>query len=106
MKEKELVAAVLGLLEQRGWRAIHQLPAVVGQRGHMLTAYQGPGAKGWPDIFAVRGDRAIAMELKAGRNKPSAEQLAWLADLRAAGIETYIVYDVDWMAGQLDKVLM
>jgi Holliday junction resolvase len=83
---------------------MHMLPAM-NAGGRILTPYQGARAKGWPDIFAVRGDRAVAMELKCGKNRLSSEQTSWLADLRAAGVETYIVYDVDWMAGRLDDVL-
>lgn len=38
---------------------------------------------GWPDIFAVRGGRAYAIELKVPPDKPTDEQREWLNRLGA-----------------------
>lgn len=47
---------------------------------------------GWPDIFAVRDGRALALELKHGRKQPTDEQRAWLRDLeRVPGIEAMVL---------------
>lgn len=47
---------------------------------------------GWPDVFAVRGDRALALELKHGRKQPTEEQRAWLHDLsRVRHIEAMVL---------------
>jgi len=37
---------------------------------------------GFPDLIMVRGYRMVALELKVGRNKPTPEQLVWLAALK------------------------
>lgn len=48
---------------------------------------------GFPDLCLVRvtGDvgELVFAELKVGRNRPTAEQLAWLRALRACGVEAY-----------------
>lgn len=47
---------------------------------------------GWPDVFAVRDGRALALELKHGTNQPTDEQRAWLRDLeRVSGIEAAVI---------------
>lgn len=52
--------------------------------------------KGWPDLFMVRGERAVAAELKVGRNKPTQEQWDWLKALAVAGVETHVWYPESW----------
>lgn len=86
--EDQLLAWTLNTARMYGWRTLHIRPArtATGWR----TAVQGDGT-GWPDVFAVRGDRAIAAELKKGRARLRPEQEAWIAALTGvAGIDTYI----------------
>lgn len=105
MKESELTASVLALLAFYGWRAVHHKPARL-PNGRMVTAYNGPGAKGWPDIFAVRRGRALAIELKVGSRKPQPEQREWLEALdEVDGIEAFFWNDDDWNIGVIDAVL-
>jgi hypothetical protein len=42
---------------------------------------------GWPDLFLVRGVKALVAELKVGNNRCTREQERWLTDLEATGIE-------------------
>lgn len=103
MTEAELQSAVLELLHLLGYRAMHTRPART--RSGWRTPLQGPTSPGWPDVFAVKGSRAIAAELKVGRNKPTPEQTAWLEALAAAGIETFVWTDVHWLAGTIEAAL-
>lgn len=103
--EADFTAQVLACARYRQWRTIHVRPARRGvdQEGRQRweTPVQGDG-NGWPDIFAVRGDRAVAAELKVrpatsreGRPKP--EQTIWLARLaEVPGIECYVWRPGDW----------
>jgi hypothetical protein len=75
------------LLRRGGWEYIH------------LRDSRRQCAIGWPDLFAVKGDKAIAIELKTQRGRVTPEQARWLALLRDAGIPTYV-----WRPTQIDEV--
>jgi hypothetical protein len=75
------------LLREGGWAYIH------------LRDSRRQRATGWPDLFAVKGDKAIAIELKTERGRIKPEQARWLALLREAGISTYV-----WRPTQFDEV--
>ena len=48
-------------------------------------------ASGWPDLFMVRGQRAIAAELKTDRGRVTVAQQEWQDALaQVPGIETYV----------------
>lgn len=105
VSEDELTKSVLSLLALYGWRAIHQKPARL-PNGRIVTAISGPSAKGWPDIFAVRETRALAVELKVGGRKPRPEQMEWLTALNAIdGIEAYFWDDRDWDSGAINAIV-
>lgn len=95
--EAEFTDAVGHLLAGNGWKAIHLRPAWTEKAGkkRMVTAVQGDGV-GFPDWFAVRGARRIALELKVPPNKPTASQTAWLSALAVAGFETGVYYPEQW----------
>lgn len=87
LNEADFLVQILDLCHLLRWRTYHARP---GRTAHgWRTAVQGDG-KGWPDIFAVRGDRALAIELKTKRGALSEEQGDWLTALEAAGVETHI----------------
>lgn len=94
--EAAFQSRVIELAKLHGWRCIHHRPARTDKGWR--TAME--GAPGWPDIFCVRGRRAIAVELKVGRNKTTLDQDAWLSALREAGIETYV-----WRPEAWDEVM-
>jgi hypothetical protein len=107
---------VIDLLAVFGWqRWVHFRPAQTA-RG-WRTAFTGHG--GFPDIVAVKpvsrwaGEgsdfsmpggvpwRMVALELKAGRNKPTIEQVDWIASLDAIpGVDARILYP-----DQLDELV-
>lgn len=55
---------------------------------------------GWPDLFLVKGERALALEVKVESVRPGsepAEQRAWIAALdRVPGITARFVRPSDW----------
>jgi hypothetical protein len=101
VSEAQFARSVLELLGLAGWRCVHHRPA--GTRDGWRTAVAGSGAVGWPDIFAVRGDRALAIELKAEHGSLQHEQRDWLIALEAAGIEVYVWKPSDW--SEIEQVL-
>lgn len=95
--EAEFLAQVIDLARLLGWRVVHFRPAWTG-RG-WRTPVQGDGV-GFPDTLLVRGSRILAAELKreAG-SRTTPDQLAWLAALSDAGVETFL-----WRPSQLDEI--
>jgi hypothetical protein len=87
LSEDDLLVAVLLLMKMYGWRSFHSRPART-DRG-WRTPVSGDG-KGFVDIFAVKGERALAVELKSDAGTLRPEQRLWLAALEAAGIETHV----------------
>ena len=98
VSETEWLTSLGDVLDLTGWSWIHHRP---GRRtnGKWVTPTQGNSGRGWPDVFAVRGPRAIAIELKTAGGRVTAEQTGWLERLRAAGIEAHLIRppkDWDW----------
>lgn len=92
--EDELLAKVIHLAHLKGWRLVHFRPAMV-RSGHWATHGQGD-VTGWPDIFAVRGHRSLALELKSERGRVTEAQRDWLEDLARAGVECHVVRPSCW----------
>jgi hypothetical protein len=96
------------LFEWAAWNqgksaALNMLYAVPngGKRDKRTAAMlKAEGVKpGIPDVFlpvARQGFHGCYVEMKIGRNKPTAEQVAWLAALQAEGYHTCVAYD--WQA--------
>lgn len=113
MSEKEFLRQILQLAKLYGWKTVHFRPALT-QRGRWVTAVAGDG-KGFPDLILVKvppsdciggslgAGRIIAAELKAGRNKATAEQEAWLAALKMAGVPAYLWTPKDWP--EIERIL-
>jgi hypothetical protein len=94
VSEAAWTAQLLALAALLGWRSLHVRPARVKSRDggddEWRTPVAGDGA-GWPDLFLVRGTRAVAAELKTNTAPgPRPEQTAWLEALAATGVETYV----------------
>lgn len=92
--EKSFQKQVIELAQRYGWK-VAAFRTALSQAGNWMTPVQGDG-KGWPDLFMVRGNRAIALELKVGYNKPTEEQWDWLGSLKDAGIDAYMVTPKHW----------
>lgn len=96
--EQHFTDDVIEFARKHGWRVAHFRPGRTAKGWR--TAVQGDG-KGWPDLVAIRGRVMIVAELKAGKNKTTAEQEAWLACFRelAVGcdrIEVFEWREHDW----------
>lgn len=99
MKESDFQRTVIEAAQLYGWIVAH-FRSVRTQRKdgscYFQTPVQADGA-GFPDLFMVKGNRAMAIEIKVGRNKPSPAQQEWLELLRLAGIETHVWRETtDW----------
>ena len=98
MSERQLSRAVVALAELYGWRVyVIQNTRAAGLRSHT--------GEGWPDIFAVRDDRALAVELKVKGRKPTEAQLEWLQGLWRAGVRTEVWTEREWHNGDVERVL-
>lgn len=73
MTEKQFQAQVEQLARMQGWLVYH-------------TYRSTRSPAGFPDLFMVRGQIAIAAELKAGRGVTTSAQREWLRELSEAGI--------------------
>lgn len=108
MREDVLQERVRQLCLLHGWRYYHT-----------HRAQHSPA--GFPDVCAIRRDRLLFAELKreAPRYKPTAEQQAWLSDLRAYAqtlaqsgpiwdpptLEVYLWRPSDLIAGNIAEIL-
>ena len=99
MTERELSRNVVKLAELLRWRVF----TINQTRAAGLRSHSGPG---WPDIFAVRAGRALAIELKVKGRKPTDAQLAWLAALgEVAGVESHLWSENHWHDGTIEREL-
>lgn len=93
MTEGDLLAGVLDLARVLGWRRAHFRPGRTG-RG-WRTPVAGDGA-GWPDLVLVRPPRLVVAELKSATGRIASDQRAWIADLAASGVETFVWRPIDY----------
>ena len=97
--ENSVQLTVIDALNLGQWHWIYHAKGRVGAgKGRWQTPMK--GHPGWPDLFACRGDRAVAIECKSDTGKPTPDQYVWLNMLDAAGIEAYVIGP-----DQLDDIL-
>lgn len=101
MTEEELGQEVEKLLELFGWLWCHFRPART--RDGWRTAIT--GHKGFPDYFAVKSTRTVAIELKSEKGKVTNEQQIWLTALAATKTEVYLWRPRDLKSGAIERVL-
>jgi Holliday junction resolvase len=96
MTEKQLQTHVMNALKKLGWRTYH-------------TFDSRKSAAGFPDIIALRGDRGLAIELKAENHRTKRErmqeQLAWLVAFDQAGFETALWQPTHWLDNTILEAL-
>ena len=97
LSEADFLRQVIGLAELYHWRYVHFRPAQT-TRG-WRTPVQGPLGKGWPDLILVRGDRLMAVELKAEAGRITPEQIEVMNILDEAGFETAF-----WRPSHFDQI--
>ena len=64
------------------------------------------GKAGIPDVLVFTPSKkynGLAIELKAGRNNPTAKQIQWLNDLKHNGWASYCLNDFDTITEIIDK---
>lgn len=103
MTEAQLTTAVLDLAATLGYLCYH--PRTSQRKDAWLTAAQGNGAKGFPDLVCVGNNRVIFAELKCGYNKPSNEQITWARQITGNGGECFLWTDKDWTDGTIERTL-
>lgn len=92
MLERDFQKQVIQLARLYKWKCAHFRPAMT-KRG-WVTPVAADG-KGFPDLILVR-EKTIAVELKCGKNKLSADQDEWLHWFSQAGIETFCWTPEQW----------
>lgn len=102
MSEDDLLRAVLALAKLYGWRTLHIRPART-EKG-WRSPVQGDG-KGWPDLFMIRGDDVLAIELKGATGKLTDEQRAWLDALMPIAWDACVWRPEDWTSGRIMRAL-
>lgn len=80
--EKQFMQTVTDLAGVFGWLVFHTHDSRRSQPG-------------FPDLFMLRGRRAIGAELKSARGKATFDQTMWLSRMRDAGIEAYLWFPSD-----------
>lgn len=95
--ERDFQRQVVDAAKRLGWMvfSVRQSAGAFGADGRKVSIVT---SDGWPDLFLVRRNRAIAAELKSAKGKVSDEQAAWLEALAGAGIETHVWRPADWDA--------
>lgn len=87
MSEAAITAAIRKKLTAAGW-------LVWKNHGTAMSA------AGIPDLMALRGGVLLAIEVKAGGNKPTKLQEIWLQRLKANGAVAIVAYSAsdvtDW----------
>lgn len=90
--ERDFQASVTDLATACGWRWVHHRPAWTDKGWKTAMS----GSPGWPDLVLTRGTVALFVELKAIDGRLTAEQKAWIAALRVAGLDARVWRPCDW----------
>jgi hypothetical protein len=93
LTEDDWQTQVTHLAHLFGWEHLH-VRRTIGRGKRWTTS---TNVTGWPDLFLWHPDHGFAaIELKVGRNRPSAEQILVLAALEAAGAKAMVAYPDDF----------
>lgn len=94
------------------WPELRLLAAIPngGQRHKAVAAkLKAEGVRaGFPDLIlpvARGGFHGLFIEMKAGKNKPTAEQIGWHDALRAEGYLVVVCYSWNEAAGEIERYL-
>lgn len=93
LTEAQLQRNIIDAAQKLGWHVWHHRFSI-GTK------------KGWPDLFLLKGKRAIAWELKTDRGQVSEEQREALNLLWRAGIEACVIRPEQWHSGYVETRLM
>lgn len=102
MSEQDLVNAVIDLIRLRGGVATRINSGMqVIDGGGKRRVVRGASA-GTSDIIACYRGRYLAIECKVGRNKPTAAQELFLADVEAARGIALVAWDIETVVKTLE----
>lgn len=88
--EASLQAQLVEAAERLGWKVfVVRKSAVVSTKTGRV--YSVVTAKGWPDVFVIRGARIMVFECKNERGKVTPEQREWLDSFKQARITEMVV---------------
>lgn len=95
--EKSLMEQFIDLGRTLGWLVchFHDSRRQVTRNGRTFMVGDND-AKGFPDVFMVRGDRLMAVEVKKELGKTTPEQDEWLRRLAKAGVECHVLRPSNW----------
>lgn len=102
MDEKTLQENVVDALKRYRWRYVHFLPAT-NEKGRWRTPYQGDD--GFVDFIAIRGNRALAFELKSQSGAFRKGQQEWIDGFAMTAVEVYVWRPFDLISGEIYRVL-
>lgn len=107
MSGRDLQKSIIDLAHLYRWRVAH-FTSVLATRKDGSASWRTPVAadgRGFPDLFLVRGDRAVAIEVKGSGDTLKPEQEAWGLALMAAGIDVMVAHPRDWYDGTIGDFL-
>jgi hypothetical protein len=97
--EAELQTCVIDLAHVYGWKVAHFRPAMTSKGWRTPVGADGAG---FPDLFMVRGDHVLVVELKGDKGKPTSDQNAWLDALYLHCDNEQMVWrPADWHSGKI-----
>jgi hypothetical protein len=100
--EKDLQLKVIQWAKLNGWTVKTERNVRIARPdgSFRYSTACGVDGVGWPDLFLVRDHRAIAAELKAGRNQPTPEQSEWLRLLDNVTVTSHL-----WRPEDIDDII-
>lgn len=94
MRESEILNEIIRALYDAGYQVFRVNVGRVKTFGGRIFSTGVP--KGHSDLYGFRPDGQIFyIEVKAGKNKPTPEQVKFLVDMRCKGALTGVAYNVD-----------
>lgn len=103
MSEHDTQNAIIDLITRRNGLAIRINSGAIRIEGEKTRYFRG-AKKGTSDIIALYRGRFLAIEVKHGKNKPSAEQIQFIEDVRDRGGIGLCVWNVDTVMSLLDAL--
>jgi hypothetical protein len=95
---QHLTHAVRDYLALRGWVTFKCGAGMVKSAGRMVCF----GTAGAPDLVAIRGDRYLLLEIKAGKDRMSAAQKAFKDSIEATGGVYHVIRSLDQIVEMME----
>ena len=97
--EQKFQTMVIEFAKLHGWVCAWFRPVRITRKsgGTYYETPVGADGAGWPDLFMLRGQEAIAAELKIYPNRMTPEQGEWLRAMNLIpGIQAFCWFPTDW----------